>query len=63
MEKISQLCPFCGSNRTVISSHVAGNGNTYVKVGCRDCTASVWAWGTDKDIVIKIWNKRAEVKS
>lgn len=64
MEKISQPCPFCGSRRTVkTGGHVAKNGSDYVTVNCRDCTASVWEWGTDKGKAVEIWNKRVEAKS
>lgn len=59
-EKIVKPCPFCGSKRTIKSSHVAGNGNNYVQVRCRDCTASVWAWGTDKDKAVEAWNRRVD---
>lgn len=51
-------CPFCGHNKIITTSHVAGNGNTYIKASCRKCTASVWVWGISKKRAIEEWNKR-----
>lgn len=51
-------CPFCGNKKIVITSHISKNGNTYAKASCRNCTASVWVCGTDKDKAVETWNSR-----
>ena len=60
-DKKIKSCPFCGHDKVSVTTHVAGNGETYVKVTCKKCWSGACEWGTDKEKVIAKWNKRAEV--
>lgn len=36
-DKKIKSCPFCGHDKVSVTTHVAGNGETYVKVTCKKC--------------------------
>ena len=61
MGKELKLCPFCGSNATILEQQSGDNPKIYFRVNCLNINCSMGypdAWYDDKSELIEDWNTR-----